>query len=427
MIKELFQAAVLRQPGDRTAFLLQSCGSDSALCAEVRSLIAAHDQAGGFLDRSIGGLQTGDIDPTQTASGHAALVAELTSAIPDYQMLRICGQGAFGVVWTVRDRAGALRAMKVISLDRLLALGIPNREMQALQHYCRNVPSHPNLVPILHIGQTEHYQYYTMELADDLISRQPILHQLSDGYQPMTLQNVLAAGRLGTDTAVEITLRLLNGLSCLHRSGLIHRDIKPANIIFVNREVKLADVSLVTVARSHISLAGTPQYMPPDEQTDATADTYALGKVLYEMITGRNLTHFPRLPPDELISSDRLDLEKLTPFLVQACAANARDRFPTAAAMHKALLACRFPLYDSPLLELAKREIVHSPDDSAYALAQLHRAAQDTGNASGLRMISGRTSYRRDDMFWAVVDRFVKLAPWLVLLILGLYLIGRLT
>lgn len=430
-IKQLFHDALELAPDERHAFLANACADDSALQSEVESLIASHESAPGFIEQPAGEVISKKLMFAAAREGDStAAASDFTPSTPDYELISVCGEGAFGNVWIVRDRVGAYRAMKVIELDRLTGLGVSEREIKALGTYCRHVPNHPNLVQIFHIGGNDEMLYYTMELADDLRSRRPVRKTLPPSFEPMTLRGLLESGRLNTDTAVEITLRLLKGLECLHEMGLVHRDIKPANVIFVNREVKLADVSLVSMSRSQMSMVGTPNYMPPDDQMDATADTYALGKMLYEMITGRDLSSFPSLPMDEQISSTRLDLDKLDALLRQACASRASERFASAGHMRSALLDCRFPLHDSPLLELANREYVMGMEDSGLAMAELQKAVREIHDTPG----SGSARSRRAtlpqsdaEVLWAVLDRLIKILPWIVILILGLVLIRRLT
>ncbi len=428
-VKQLFQSTVELPPQQREDFLRQACTGDPSMLAEVQSLLNAHEHVGSFLDKPIAEhlapVDAARSAQTRTCDPDAArpVMMELSKLISDYEFIRPCGEGAFGQVWIVKDRAGAFRAMKIIRLGS----NPQHRELQALEHFCRNVPSHPNLLSIFHIGQVGELLYYTMELADDLGSRLPVRQTLPDAYQPMTLRDLLEQGRLHTDTAVEITLRLLKGLQSIHHAGLVHRDIKPANVLFVNREVKLADISLMSESQTHMSLVGTPHYMPPDDQMDATADTYAIAKILYEMITGRNLTDFPHLPKDETISSQHLDLGKLNDFLIRACAPNAKDRFAAAAPMQKALLDCRFLLVDAPLLELANEELKKPEDTDAVAAI---RQAMDEHTTNPTSKRSRTRSQGTTDPSTAVVmdllDRFVKIVPWLVLLIIALVLIHRL-
>ncbi len=421
--KMLFEAALEKPDATRDHFLVEACNDDTDLLGDVRSLVTAHEAAGEFIERpaihAIPEMSRAHHDITNP--GDTLILSQKIPA--DYALIRRCGIGGFGEVWIVRDHASVYRAMKIVRMDQLATLGIPQRELQALKRYCRKVPHHENLIQILHISHSDELLCYTMELADDLVSRRPVRDELSDTYKPMTLAGVLAAGRLNIDTAVEVILRLLRGLAALHEAGLIHRDIKPANILFAGRIVKLADVSLIGGRGTRNSIVGTPQFMPPDDCMDATADTYALGKVLYSMLTGGNMSSFPNLPDDGHLISARIDIHKLQCFLVQACAATASERFGSAAAMLKALWHCSFPLLDSPLRNLGEDEDVSSAPSNNQPIISDLRSRAWLGGRSHTR---GHTP-RGDEVVWALIDRFIKIVPWLVLLILGLFLIGRLT
>lgn len=431
-MQEILAEALDQPRSEREEFLARACGGDVELRRELDSLLAVEERLGAFLEAPVSELLEPGAATTGAppGSGAAPAAESLAEVIPDYELIRVCGEGAFGTVWIVRDRAGAYRAMKVIRFDRLADLGISQREREALGHYCRNVPQHSNLLAVLHIGQTSSVFYYTMELADDLGTGQPVRKKLPEPYAPMTLHGVLGRGRLHADTAVEITLRLLRGASCLHRARLIHRDIKPANIVFVDRQVKLADISLVTLAESRIRAAGTPRYMPPDRRMDESADTYALGKVLHEMISGRNAADFPHLPVDTNISSSRMDLSRLDAFLARACASEAGDRFADAEDMADALLQCRYPLHDSPLLELARQE-----ESPAPALQELQRTLQASqpgaingpGTAPEAEPPYRSTPSADSEGLWRALQLFLRMLPWIVVLILGYSLIYRLT
>jgi serine/threonine protein kinase len=416
-VKRLFQATMACVPADRPAYLAEACDGDQSLLQEVRSLLEAHEAVGEFIDRpAVQRIKQQPRPPLIDPNG-----SDLETMFPDYALLRPCGRGAFGEVWIVRDRVGTYRAMKVLDAGRMAERGIQHREIQALQHYCQNVSDHSNLVRVFHVGELHGFVYYTMELADDLTTRAVVRQTVSETYKPMTLSGILRTGRLNADTAVAVTQRLLRGLMKLHEVGLVHRDVKPANILFVAREVKLTDISLISHTQTRMSMVGTPRYMPPDDCMDTTADTYAVGKVLYEMLTGGNMTVFPRLPDDAGLASTRVDLDKLERFLVKACATTALKRFASARDMLDALMACRFPLHDAPLLELASDSMSGTivPDaqastdpqvDAYIAAAQDHRRLGDPHVA-----------------VWAVLDRLIRVVPWGVVLILGIYLIRQLT
>jgi class 3 adenylate cyclase/tetratricopeptide (TPR) repeat protein len=177
-----------------------------------------------------------------------------------------------------------------------------------------------------------------MEVADDVRSGLAIAPR---SYQPRTLASDLARReRLPLGECVEIGSSLAAALKHLHRHGLVHRDLKPSNIIFVQGVPKLADIGLVTAMSEAATSLGTMSYAPPspDEAGTATADLYSLGKVLYEISTGKPPERFPELPAE---LSDGPVFIRFNDIILRACDTNARKRFPSAEAMRVALSQCR--------------------------------------------------------------------------------------
>jgi eukaryotic-like serine/threonine-protein kinase len=128
----------------------------------------------------------------------------------------------------------------------------------------------------------------------------------------------------------------------LHRHGLIHRDIKPSNIIFVNDVPKLADIGLVTHFTEVRSLLGTEGFIPAEGSGSVRADIYSLGKVLYEISTGRDRNDYPALPDDLDNGAEARDLVLLNKIILKACRAKPWHRYQTAEEMMSALLAFQF-------------------------------------------------------------------------------------
>ncbi len=313
--------------------------------------------------------EAAEADPGATTIGIGTATPDRSGRnwdIPDYDRIRMCGAGAFGTVWAVRDRVGMHHALKTIDLSRLKEANVRCRESTALEAYCRKVRRHPNLIQINHVGVRGSLLYYTMELADDDATRRPIRDVFPENYRPLTLDHVIRRGSTRPDTAVEVVLRLLRGLSRLHETGLAHRDIKPANIIFVNRQPKLADIGMITTDTQSPSQVGTPDYMPPDGKMDETADVYALGRVLYEMLVGRDREKFPVLPDDVRAASDRWDMDQIVEFIETACAPHAVDRYATAEHATDALERCRDVSLDSLFdrLEPIARSTPSRPQDT---------------------------------------------------------------
>jgi formylglycine-generating enzyme required for sulfatase activity len=149
--------------------------------------------------------------------------------------------------------------------------------------------------------------------------------------------------RLPIVEAIRLALDLLSALEALHGADLVHRDVKPHNVIFVQGVPKLADVGLAAVVQTQMSLAGTPGYVPLDGSTGPDADLYALGKLLYQAVTGCEPADFPTLPACLLSGPDAGLLRRLNPVLLRACAPTRRDRFRSGVELRRALVAALNP------------------------------------------------------------------------------------
>ena len=234
--------------------------------------------------------------------------------VPDYELLRRIGRGAYGDVWLARNKAtGALRAAKIVWRYTFEDNRPFQREFEGIQKFERISREHPSQLALFHIGRNdaEGYFYYVMELADDAsvecgtrnaeskqagrdIPIAPRRAEDSPPYQSHTLRADLEHGRLPASRVLEIGLALTEALSHLHSNGLVHRDVKPSNVIFVNGRPKLADIGLVTDASDQCSIVGTEGYLPPEGPGTPQADIFALGKVLYAAANRSGLARIPK-------------------------------------------------------------------------------------------------------------------------------------
>jgi serine/threonine protein kinase len=354
--REQLQALEAGELSDAAADTLLAHVRGCAPCAETLERLRREDLDARVVRTAVGQDSTVSLGSARAGMGAADRPADEVWNIPDYTRVQLCGEGAFGTVWAVRDRVGVYRALKTIDLSRLRASNVKCRESAALETYCRLVQWHPNLIEVFHVGMQGDLLYYTMELADDDASRTPVRSTLPKNYRPLTLQQVMERGPIGVETALEVVLRLLRGLSRLHASGLAHRDIKPANIIFVERQPKLADIGMITTDMAGPSQVGTPDYMPPDRRMDPTADTYAMGRVLYELLGGRRGSGFPKLPLDVLHATDKWDMDGINAVSTRACAPLASERFQHANQMLEAIEACRRLPLESLFADLGEIE-----------------------------------------------------------------------
>jgi TolB-like protein/tetratricopeptide (TPR) repeat protein len=197
-----------------------------------------------------------------------------------------------GEVYRARDtRLGREVAVKILP-D---ASATDPESLRRFENEARAVAglAHPNIVPLFDFGQEGVVRYAITELVEG-----------------RTLRERLAAGPLSASESAEIAAQIAEGLDAAHARGLVHRDIKPENIMITERGMaKILDFGLARRASSLLSpsddaptatfesselgqIAGTVGYMSPEqvrgEPVDARSDIFALGTVLYEMLTGRH-------------------------------------------------------------------------------------------------------------------------------------------
>jgi eukaryotic-like serine/threonine-protein kinase len=267
-----------------------------------------------------------------------ATIPEQVSAkvpiIPDHEMLRVIGRGAYGEIWLARTVTGALRAVKIVYRSTFESERAFLREFEGMSAFEPISRGHAGFIDILHVGRTSEYLYYSMELADDHVAGREI--NIAN-YEPRTLKSDLGRHkRLSADESIKLGISLTEALDALHSYGLAHRDIKPSNIIFTDGVPKLADIGLVA-ASGQRSFVGTEGYVPPEGPGTPQADLYSLGKLLYETCTGKDRLDFPEIDSQLSQRPDREQLLQLNDVLVKACANDPKKRYASAAEMHRDL------------------------------------------------------------------------------------------
>jgi serine/threonine protein kinase len=196
-----------------------------------------------------------------------------------YEVLEQIGSGGFGTVFRARDRqTGAFVAIKV--LHQHLA-----EEPQYLKRFHREIIiaralASKHIVRVLGSGQDNGMQYIVMELVDG-----------------QTLKDIIQAkGRLSVEDSLAVGRDVAVALAEAHRRGVIHRDIKPHNIFVSSQGIKVGDFGIarvddLTSATAYTGYMGTVSYGAPEQirgdNPDGRSDVYALGIVLYEMLSGQ--------------------------------------------------------------------------------------------------------------------------------------------
>jgi len=321
-IEELFHQAADLDAEARAAFLDLECAGDRALRAAVEELLR-HDEASERTEAFIvSPIERAQLDEQPTASGQACATITLPQhAPPGYELIEVLGSGGMGVVIKARQLSlGRLVALKMlpyaapVTPEQFARFRAEAQALASLQH--------PNIVQIYEVGELEGRPYLVMEY----VPGPNLARELAGSPQPAR-------------AAAELVLVLAGAIQAVHDRGIIHRDLKPANVLLVSggvvsgessarnaqerattthhsplttHQIKITDFGLAkrfgpgSNQTTSGAILGTPSYMAPEQargRLDAPGpaiDIYALGAILYELLTGR--PPFRGTSPEETIT-----------------------------------------------------------------------------------------------------------------------------
>lgn len=315
-VKEVFFAAVETEGAKRAEFVERECGEDRELRDEVNRLLDEHHRRSDPLASPLKGQWWGERDLAGSAIAH-------------YRIDRKIGSGGMGVVYRAEDiRLRRTVALKFLSPD---ALGERETKARLIREAQASASlDHPNIC----------HTYGIHENADEIF----IAIAYIDGP---SLADKIRERPLPLGEALDIAIQIAEGLREAHENGIVHRDIKPHNVMLTAKgQVKITDFGLASVAgRSRITKSGaalgTPSYMAPErlaaQQGDRRADIWALGCVLYEMLTQRNpfeadhdqaIVHGILNEEPEPVTAQRRGVPpKLDDLLEKALSKRASDRY----------------------------------------------------------------------------------------------------
>jgi serine/threonine protein kinase len=267
-VKEVFNAALERDPAERRAFAASASAGDDLVRSEVERLLDAQLESADFIEQSAGATML---------SGRI---------ISHYEIGSLLGSGGMGHVYAARDtELGREVALKVASFDREDAQGRLRREAQ---HASRL--SHPHICHIYEVGRADGQLFVVMELV-----------------RGRPLSDLVREGPLSIADARRYGMEIADALAHAHEHGVTHRDLKSTNVMITpKRGAKVLDFGLARMLDTHQidalshsqrsltdegMIAGTLPYMAPEllrgQRGDQRSDIWALGVLLYEMVAGR--------------------------------------------------------------------------------------------------------------------------------------------
>ncbi len=321
------------------------------LADPLQSFFQNHDQMRGMVARSA--PTSGPLElPLRPSTAHDMPTGPISREKPhgeesgvdrlgrfgDYELIEEIERGGMGVVYRAQqvslDRPVALKVIKSGQLAGVQEIRRFRVEAEAAANL-----HHPGIVPVYEVGEIEGFHYYTMQFVCG-----------------QSLATRLVAGPLLPQEAAQLLVKIARAVAYAHAQGVIHRDLKPANILIdENGDPKITDFGLAKRVRHEGGLTatgqilGTPAYMAPeqaagrDRSVGEATDVYALGALLYAMLTG----HAPHEASTEIdlllkvLDSDPMppsQIQRTTPpSLDQVCLCclekDPEKRYPSAAAV----------------------------------------------------------------------------------------------
>jgi serine/threonine protein kinase len=299
--EEIFEAALKLPEADRAAYVDSACGGDAAFRERVMGLLKANAAVGSFMGEP-------------AVSARKTMVVSLPpdekpgDRIGRYKLLQQIGEGGCGVVYMAEQEEPVRRrvALKVIKLgmDTKSVMARFEAERQALA-----MMDHPNIAKVLDAGATETGRpFFVMELV-----------------RGIKITDYCDQNKLSTTERLGLFIQVCNAIQHAHQKGIIHRDIKPSNILVTLHDgvpvPKVIDFGIAKATQGRLTdqtlftafeqFIGTPAYMSPEQaemsglDIDTRSDIYALGVLLYELLTGA-----PPFDPKELLQSGLDELRR---------------------------------------------------------------------------------------------------------------------
>ncbi len=283
-IKTLLYDAIELSPDARSLFLDDVCGSDASLRAEVESLLEAHVEGAGFMDSPPSLLNDlPELFDAKSVEGRERIVGP-------YRLLNLLGQGGMGEVFLAERADGLFEQQVALKLVKYQNTATVLRRFEVERQILASL-QHRNIAKLLDGGTSDEGRpYFVMEYVDG---------------QPLT--TYADTHNLSLEARLNLVVAVGQAVQHAHRNLVVHRDLKPSNILVSKdadgeAQVKLLDFGIAKLLQDDDELdvltesgarVMTRAYAAPEqirgESITTATDVYALGAVLFELLTGRRL------------------------------------------------------------------------------------------------------------------------------------------
>lgn len=288
-IMSAFEHASALEPGARHAFLEEFFPSDVSARAEVEGLLQHHESTSHAVATAAGFDAAGSLVGTQRAS------ATMPALRGEYRIVRTIGEGGMGIVFEA-EQAFPRRRVAVKALRPGMASASMLRRFRNEAEFLAKL-QHPNIAQIYEAGVS----------GPDALDQPYFVMELVNGE---SLTAFARSHSLNSEDKWRLMLRVCDAIQHAHQRGVIHRDLKPANILVTTDGTpKVLDFGIARAAEIDASesqatregqLVGTPSYMSPEQlqegEVSTASDIYALGVILYELLTQRLPVDLSKVP-----------------------------------------------------------------------------------------------------------------------------------
>jgi tetratricopeptide (TPR) repeat protein/serine/threonine protein kinase len=322
--RAIFLAALERAPDHWPAFVDEACGNNADLRTRVHQLLRAH--------QAMGSIHGGGADaPAATVDPPAG--ERPGTRVGPYKLLEAIGEGGMGAVWMAQQSEPVKRRVAV----KLIKAGMDSRQVVArfeAERQALALMDHPNIAKVHDAGTAAYGRpFFVMELVKGV---------------PLT--TYCDEHKLTPRQRLELFVPVCHAIQHAHHKGVIHRDLKPSNVLVARYDdrpvVKVIDFGVAKAIGQQLTeqtlhtgfgaVVGTVEYMSPEQATfnaldiDTRSDVYALGVLLYELLTGTTPLEHRRVQQAGLLEALRLVREEEAPTLSSRLATTAE--LPAIAA-----------------------------------------------------------------------------------------------